>query len=584
MSLQKSENSFNHLALDDFARLSSAATEISSVALGGRVLSVSDDFFAEAFHLLLVEPAPSLKGQYGPKGALFSGWESRRHNPTYDWCIIQLGISGFILGFDIDTSHFNGNEAPQASVQALFTTEAEDLLPEDERWVELLPKVDLGPNSRHLFTIPPTDKAYSHVKLNMYPDGGIARFRVYGLVSPIFPPLTESFDLASVYAGGRTVQVSDQHFGIGSNLVLPGRGRDMRDGWETRRSRVAGHRDWAIVKLGAPGFLEQLEIDTANFMGNFPESAEVHATSCPHDIPEVTEDAWVQILRRTRLGPHRRHYFQLENIDDTVFTHIRVTIHPDGGIKRVRVYGKRARANEDEITVAESVAAPEPTLSKPLTNGVDHGDKSPLVASVVGKTIPAVPLTPEGFAAFGNVVQAYNTPEAAPRGIKVTGANQGSAVKYHALAPVKQNYPVDTGAKTALSVYRASPIDATIGETFDVRLLERHPCTNQAFFPLGAGVDVSEYALERQGRAYLVITALNGSDDRPDLSTLRAFVASAAQGVVYDTAIWHHPLICLETIIDFACVETQIGGHPLDCEIVELDPTAGLPRVQIPKF
>ncbi|KAG8800263.1 Allantoicase, partial [Serendipita sp. 399] len=492
MSVQKSENSFNHLAIHDFARLSSAATgqplaststnpssqqsdssavfflftEISSVALGGRVLSVSDDFFAEAFHLLLVEPAPSLKGQYGPKGALFSGWESRRHNPTYDWCIIQLGIPGFILGFDIDTSHFNGNEAPEASVQALFTTEAEDLFPEDERWVELLPKVALGPNSRHLFTIPQTDRAYSHVKLNMYPDGGIARFRVYGLVSPIFPPLTETFDLASVYAGGRTVQVSDQHFGIGSNLVLPGRGKDMRDGWETRRSRVAGHKDWAIVKLGAPGFLEQLEIDTANFMGNFPESAEIHATSSPHDIPEVTEDAWVPILRRTRLGPHRRHYFQLDNVHEVVFTHIRVTIHPDGGIKRVRVYGKRARANEDEITVAEPEVFPNATVSKPITNGIDHIEK-PLIACLTGKTIPAVPLTPEGFAAFGHVVQAYNTPEAAPRGIKVTGANQGSAIKYHALAPVKQSYPVEMGAKTAMSVYRASPIDATIGETFD---------------------------------------------------------------------------------------------------------------------
>ncbi|PVG00365.1 Allantoicase-domain-containing protein, partial [Serendipita vermifera] len=473
-----------------------------------------------------------------------------------------------------------GNEAPQASVQALFTTDVAELGPEDERWVEILPRVNLGPSSRHLFTIPQTDRPYSHVKLNMYPDGGIARFRVYGLVSPIFPALTETFDLASVYSGGRTVLVSDQHFGIGSNLVLPGRGKDMSDGWETKRSRTLGHKDWAIIKLGAPGLLENLEIDTANFMGNYPESVEVHATSSDRDIPDVTEEAWTRILPRSKLGPHRRHQYQLENVDGIVFSHIRVTIHPDGGIKRVRVFGKRAHANEGEAAPTEPPAILDDATASPLVNAVHY--EKPI--TVLGKILPALLLTPEAFAPYGHVVQAYNTPEAAPRGVKVTGANQGSAVKYHALAPVKWSYPEDVGAKTAISVYRAKPIDANIGELFNVKLLERHPCTNQAFFALGAGTGVGEYSLEKQGRAYLVIVALNGEDDRPDLSTLRAFIASVAQGIVYDTAIWHHPLICLETSIDFACVETQIGGHPLDCEIVELDASVGLPRVQIPKF
>ncbi|KIM26906.1 hypothetical protein M408DRAFT_330280 [Serendipita vermifera MAFF 305830] len=583
MSVQKSENHFDHLPIQEFARLSSAATEISSVALGGRVLSVSDDFFAEAYHLLLVEPAPSLKGQYGPKGALFSGWESRRHNPLYDWCIIQLGIPGFILGFDIDTSHFSGNEAPESSVQALFSTDSEEPGPDDERWTELLPKVNLGPSSRHLFTIPQTDRAYSHVKLNMYPDGGIARFRVYGLVSPILPSFRETFDLASVYSGGRTVIVSDQHFGIGSNLVLPGRGKDMRDGWETRRSRTPGHKDWAVIKLGAPGLLESVEIDTAHFMGNFPESVEVHATNAPTDIPDVLEEAWTLILPRTKLGPHRRHQFPVEISEGAIYTHVRVTIHPDGGIKRVRVFGKRATANEGEITSTDAPTTTTATttvdtpLTKPLVNGT-YPEK-PILRT--GKTIPALLLTPEAFSSYGNVVQAY-TPDSAPLGTKVTGENQGSATKFHALAPITSCYPADLGAKSALSVYRAKPIDANLGEMFDVKLLERHPCTNQAFFALGAGTGVSEYALEKQGRAYLVIVALNGEDDRPDLSTLRAFIASVSQGVVYGTGIWHHPLICLETSIDFACVETQVGGHSLDCEIVELEPA--YTRVEIPKF
>lgn len=259
------------------------------------------------------------------------------------------------------------------------------------------------------------------------------------------------------------------------------------------------------------------------------------------------------------MGPHRRHHFHLENIEGTVFTHVRVTIHPDGGIKRVRAYGKRAYACEGEVLPPTIVDAP-----KALVDGI-NGINLQKPLSLIGKTLPALMLTPEGFAPYGNVVQAYNTAEAAPRGVNVTGANQGSATKYHALAAVKSCYPIDCNAKAALSVYRAKPIDANIGELFAVKLLERHPCTNQAFFALGAGTGVSEYALEKQGRAYLVIVALNGEgmspsypefcatddteiDDRPNLSTLRAYVASAAQGVVYDTGIWHHPLICLETV------------------------------------
>jgi allantoicase len=190
--------------------------------------------------------------------------------------------------------------------------------------------------------------------------------------------------------------------------------------------------------------------------------------------------------------------------EERIFTHIRVTIHPDGGIKRVRAYGKRAYAREGEALSPTTIDKPMALVNE--INGVNL--EKPL--SLIGKAVPALMLTPEAFAPYGNVVQAYNTAEAAPRGVKVTGANQGSAIEYHALAAVKSCYPIDCNAKAALSVYRAKPIDAAIGELFDVHLLERHPCTNQAFFALGAGTGVSEYALEKQGRAYLVIVALNG--------------------------------------------------------------------------
>ncbi|KIP04204.1 hypothetical protein PHLGIDRAFT_109867, partial [Phlebiopsis gigantea 11061_1 CR5-6] len=331
------------IPLDDFSKHFSTAIELSSVALGGEICSVSDEFFAEAHHLLLVEPAPSLKGQFGPKGALFSGWETRRHNPSYDWCIVKLGCPGAIFGFDVDTAHFNGNEAPQVSVEALFDDTGKHPSETDGNWEEILPKTNLGPSSRHLFKIPQTSRV-NYVKLNMYPDGGIARFRVYGLVNPVFPSDPRAaFDLAHVFAGGRVVFTSDQHFGVGSNLILPGRGKDMGDGWETKRSRQPGHRDWAIIKLGDAGLLSHIEIDTAHFMGNFPESCEVHAANSGELVPlGLGEDAWTVVLPRTKLGPHRQHQFQLQNVGAQPYTHIRVTIYPDGGIKRVRAVGRRA--------------------------------------------------------------------------------------------------------------------------------------------------------------------------------------------------------------------------------------------------
>ncbi|KAG5353507.1 hypothetical protein C0989_006321 [Termitomyces sp. Mn162] len=132
--------SYRRIPLDQYSDIFSATTgdaELSSEIIGGQIVSVSDEFFAEAFHLLLQEttqqPAPSLKGQFGPKGALYSGWESRRHNPTYDWCIIRLGTTGTITGFDVDTSHFNGNEAPQVSIDVLHGSASEEPQAHDAR-------------------------------------------------------------------------------------------------------------------------------------------------------------------------------------------------------------------------------------------------------------------------------------------------------------------------------------------------------------------------------------------------------------------------------------------------------------------
>ncbi|KAF5351866.1 hypothetical protein D9756_007571 [Leucocoprinus leucothites] len=557
--------SFETVLLDKFSDVFAATTELSSVALGGRVVAVSDEFFAEAFHLLLVEPAPSMKGQFGPNGALYSGWESRRHNPTYDWCIIQLGAPGTVVGFDIDTSNFNGNEAPEVSVQVMYTAGG-DPQPNDSRWCEVLPRSPLGPNSRHLFSIPGTETV-NYVKLNMYPDGGIARFRVYGQVIPVWPTDLKSFDLAHVFAGGRVDFVSDQHFGVGSNLILPGRGKDMGDGWETKRSRAKGHRDWVIIKLGTPGNLEQVEIDTAHFKGNFPESCELHALFSDHDInwkaQNDNELDWTLILPRTKLGPHRQHYFQLENVEGMTFTHVRVTIYPDGGIKRVRLIGQRAdmpTASIEPTAVPVNVPMTVPSTA-PIT---------PRTAPSQGSIIPVLPLTPEAFLPFGQVIQAYGDHNAVPKGTKITPANGGTASKFHKLSLLASSYPSGAGATTGISVYRCQPLTGiTADGTVELTTLERHPFTNQAFIPMGRGC---EEELSDTADKYLVVVAKNGEDDRPDLKTTRAFIATTAQGVVYNTAVWHQPMTVLGKNLDLACIETQIGdGSSSDCEILDLE-------------
>ncbi|KAJ3883656.1 galactose-binding domain-like protein [Lentinula edodes] len=558
--------SFKQIQLNEFDNTFSSCTELSSVALGGRVLSVSDEFFAEAFQLLLVEPAPSLKGQFGPNGALYSGWETRRHNPTYDWCIIALGTSGTLTGFDIDTSNFNGNEAPEASIEVFYNPLAKDPDVADSRWTEILPKVKLGPSSRHLFTIPNAPSA-TFVKLNMYPDGGIARFRVYGHVKAVMPEEpTDLFDMAHVFAGGRVEFVSDQHFGIGSNLILPGRGKNMGDGWETKRSRLPGHKDWAIIKLGAPGFLEQVELDTAHFKGNFPESCEIHALTSASNVIGTMEHSerenWTLILPRTRLGPHRQHYFQLENVGGTPFTHVKLTIYPDGGLKRVRILGRRT---DTKTTIK---AASVPTELDSVATSTPIVIKKPMSQS----TIPVLPLTPEGFAPFGQVIQAYGDHTAAPKGTKITQANAGTASKFHKLSLLVSSYPHNSGATAGLSVYRCQPLkDINVIEgTMELTILERHPFTNQGFIPMGGGQ--GEEGLSDSGHRYLVVVAKNGEDDKPDVRTLRAFMASTAQGIVYNAGIWHQPMTVLDKPLDFTCVETQIGNGGIeDCEIVELE-------------
>lgn len=312
-------------------------TCVSSKSLGAEVIGYSDEWFAEASNLINPFP-PQCEVKFVPTGRWYDGWETRRHNPEpSDWVVIKLGVnSSKILGVEVDTTFFNGNHAPAISVEGSADNCA--------TWTEVIAFHECFPSQQHFFLRKEglTKAAYSHVRLHMYPDGGISRFRVYGEPIPVFPEsLDTEIDMAAITNGGTTIAVSDQHFSPADNLLLPGRGTDMSDGWETSRSRLPGHEDWAIVKLGAATVIKQIVVDTAFFRGNYPQKIRVEAVKALDNHAAKASKSWEMIVPDSETGPDREHHYEVDATD--TFTHVRLVMIPDGGIKRFRVFGTRAQ-------------------------------------------------------------------------------------------------------------------------------------------------------------------------------------------------------------------------------------------------
>ncbi|OBT98103.1 allantoicase [Pseudogymnoascus verrucosus] len=322
--------------------------DLISSTLGGKILACSDEYFAPSTNLLNPQTPIHEAGKMVYTGAWFDGWETRRHNPSpFDWAIIRLGVaSGTITGIEIDTAFFTGNNAPEISVEGVFSPSDEEVVSwagGRGEWEPILGIEECGPSARFGWEIAEsTGKAYTHVRLNMYPDGGIARFRLFGQAVPIFPmDAKEVFDLAAAQNGGVALSCSDEHFGVISNLLLPGRGMDMGDGWETRRTR-GEHVDWAIVKLGARGTIERVVVDTAHFRGNFPQKVRVEGLNWERDgEPGNEEGGWVELVAESKTGPDALHEFVAME-QGKVFTHVKLVMIPDGGVKRLQIWGARA--------------------------------------------------------------------------------------------------------------------------------------------------------------------------------------------------------------------------------------------------
>ncbi|GIC75862.1 allantoicase [Moritella sp. F3] len=310
--------------------------------LGAEAIFATDDFFADKQRMLKTEAAVFIPDLYDDNGKWMDGWESRRkRHEGYDYCIVRLGLPGSIEGLNIDTSNFTGNYAPSASVDACFVADGQD--PQESTvWSEILGSESLQGDTEHLFSLA-GDTVYTHVRLNIYPDGGVARLRVYGKPSINWDDISaeQEIDLAATVNGGRAIACNDEHFGVMGNLLNPGRGINMGDGWETARRRTPGN-DWVIIALGNKGSVNRIEIDTAHFKGNFPDSVNIQAACVAGGTEEQIQAQslfWRELLPAQKLSADNIHTYQEQVNALGDITHIRVNIYPDGGISRVRMFG-----------------------------------------------------------------------------------------------------------------------------------------------------------------------------------------------------------------------------------------------------
>jgi allantoicase len=318
-------------------------TDLAAERLGGKALLCSDDFFAEKENLLKPGRGVFIPDKYTDRGKWMDGWESRRkRTPGHDWCIIQLATSGKIRGVDIDTNHFLGNHPPFASIEACHLSVGGDI--ETASWKEILPKSPLQPGSQNFYAIDHQD-VFTHLRLHIYPDGGVARLKVYGDVYKDWNTVDKDdmIDLAAAVNGAKSLLCNDMFFSHMSNLIMPGRGINMGDGWETKRNRTPANRDWVIVRLAHKGVIEKALFDTAHFKGNHPDSFLLEGCTISREdegsliSPGIT---WLPILPLTKLNADLEHYFENEIISREAFTHVRLSIFPDGGISRMRLWGR----------------------------------------------------------------------------------------------------------------------------------------------------------------------------------------------------------------------------------------------------
>ena len=309
--------------------------------LGSKIIFKTDDFFASANRIIDPNPPIFKEGVFDTHGKWMDGWETRRRRRKgFDYLIVKLGKPGKIFNVDIDTTHFSGNQPTHASLEACLERKN---LNYKSKWITILGKKKLGPNKNHNFKIK-NKSVFTHVKLNIFPDGGVARLRIYGEVEIKNINFGNKLvNLTSLLNGASIVGCNNEHFGKAENILAPGVGKNMGDGWETRRSRGKNF-DWLIIKLGRTGIIEKIEIDTHHFKGNYPDKCSILAAYIPKKISNYSvmkkSIKWKPILNKVKLNAHKKHRFNNKIMKKNKINFIKINIYPDGGISRIRTFGK----------------------------------------------------------------------------------------------------------------------------------------------------------------------------------------------------------------------------------------------------
>ena len=320
--------------------ISAKMINLADPRIGSKIIYKTDDFFAAADRILNLDNPVFKDGLFDKHGKWMDGWETRRRRSKgYDYLIVKLGKPGKIFDIDIDTSHFNGNQPTHASLEGCFSRSKPN---KKTKWTRLLGKKKLGPNKNHNFKSQ-NKSTFNYIRLNIFPDGGVARLRLYGKIEIDKKTINnKNINLTSVLNGASIVGCNNEHFGRAENIIAPGKGKNMGDGWETRRSRGKNF-DWLIIKFGKPGLIKKLEIDTHHFKGNYPDSCSIQTAIINKDLSNnlIVKNSknWKFILNKSKLSAHKKHVFKKFLIKRNKENYLKINIYPDGGISRIRAFG-----------------------------------------------------------------------------------------------------------------------------------------------------------------------------------------------------------------------------------------------------
>ena len=313
--------------------------DLAQPRLGTKIIFKTDDFFASANRIISPSIPIFKEGVFDKNGKWMDGWESRRkRSKGHDHIILKLGKPGKISKVDVDTSHFNGNQPSMISIEGTNSFSKNKNL----KWHTLLSKKKIKANSHHYFNLR-NNKIFSHIKFNIFPDGGVARLRLLGSISKNKKVINKKINLASLLYGASVVACNNEHFGKAENILAPGKAKNMGDGWETRRRRNKGF-DWLIVNCVDGKEIKNIEISTHHFKGNFPSHCSIQAAhlSQSKNFNQIVKSSsnWKYLLKKSKLFANKTHIFKNIMMKKDKINHIKINIFPDGGISRLRIFGK----------------------------------------------------------------------------------------------------------------------------------------------------------------------------------------------------------------------------------------------------